>query len=191
MTHRDPISERVIRIAEPACVAAGYELWDVKFTMEQGGWVLRVYIDRPPPETDHVDLSDCERMSRELSAVLDVEDPIPHQYSLEVSSPGIDRPLRTVDHFRRHLGAEVKIALEKGLAVEDGAERRNFRGVIAEVVGDDPVDAVVTVNVDGQPFRLPIRDIEQAKLVPDWDAVLGQKPKPTPSKKKPGKQVRS
>jgi len=197
MTRHDPIAEKVLQLAEPACVAAGYELWDVKFTMEQGGWILRVYIDRPPPETDHVDLEDCERMSRELSALLDVEDPIPQAYSLEVSSPGIDRPLRTVDHFRRYLGAEIKVAMVTPLAVEGGAERRNFKGTLASVEGDDPVDAIATVDVDGQPFRLPIRDVEHAKVVPDWDAVLGTKPKPGAKpahqgkKGKPGKQARS
>ncbi len=193
MAKHDPIAEKVLHIVEPACVAAGYELVDVKFTMDQGGWVLRVYIDRPPPETASVDLNDCERISRELSALLDVEDPIPHNYSLEVSSPGIDRPLRTVEHYRRYLGAEAKLALEPPLRLEDGSERRNFKGILAKVEGDDALDATVTVDVDGRPFRLPIRDIEQAKLVPDWDSVLGAKPAPKPgsNKKKSSKSARS
>lgn len=192
MTHKDPISERVLRIAEPACAAAGYACWDVKFTMEQGHWILRIFIDRADREGE-VDLDDCERMSRELSAVLDVEDPIPQAYSLEISSPGIDRPLRTVDHFRRHVGEEVKVALERPLVVETGAERRNFKGVLTAVEGDDEVDAVAIVDVDGHPFRLPIRDVEQAKLVPDWDQVLGHKPKPNQQKqpKRKSKQARS
>jgi ribosome maturation factor RimP len=186
MSRHDPIAEKVLHIAEPAVIAAGYELVDVKFTMEQGGWVLRVYIDRPPPETTSVDLNDCERISRELSALLDVEDPIPHNYSLEVSSPGIDRPLRTVEHFRRYLGSEAKVALEPPLRLDDGSERRNFRGVLASVEDDH-----VIVAVDGRPFRLPIRDIEQARLVPDWDAVLGAKPAPKPGKPKKSKSARS
>jgi len=187
MTHTDPIRERVLAIAEPVCAAAGYELVDVRFKAEQGGWVLRIFIDVPPADgaaadlaavpADLVDLSDCEQLSRELSAVLDVEDPIPHQYSLEVSSPGIDRPLRTVEHFRRFIGAEVKIAM----AVPIG-DRRNFKGQLVSVEADAaPVTA--TVEVDGQRHALRLTDIESARLVPDWDAVMrgGSGIGPTPA----------
>jgi ribosome maturation factor RimP len=169
MTRHDPIAERVLRIAEPVCAAAGYELVDVRFTTEQGGWVLRVYIDRA---ATGVDLHDCERMSRELSAVLDVEDPIPQAYNLEVSSPGLDRPLRTVDHFRAHVGAaEVKVTMHVPVGTATG-ERRNFKGPLVAVDGDGD-DAVAVVEIDGKDtFRLPIRDIDQARVVPDWDAVL-------------------
>jgi len=174
MTRHDPIAERVLRIAEPVAIAAGYELVDVRFTMEQGGWVLRVYLDRPGG-LEQVDLHDCERMSRELSAVLDVEDPIPHAYSLEVSSPGLDRPLRTVEHFRRHAGAEVKITMAVPVQVPSG-ERRNFKGPLRGVEGDTEAEALAVVEIDGKDeFRLPLRDIDQARIVPDWDAVLHKK----------------
>jgi len=175
MTRHDPIAERVLRIAEPVASSAGYDLVDVRFTMEQGGWVLRVYLDKADGITQ-VDLHDCERMSRELSAVLDVEDPIPHAYSLEVSSPGVDRPLRTVEHFRRQIGSEVKIAMAVPLQVPSG-ERRNFKGKLLAVLGgedgDTETDAVAVVEIDGhEEFRLRIRDVDQARVVPDWDAVL-------------------
>jgi ribosome maturation factor RimP len=171
MTRHDPIAERVLRLAEPVCLAAGYDLVDVRFTMEPGGWVLRVYLDKPDGITQ-VDLDDCERMSRELSAVLDVEDPIPHAYSLEVSSPGLDRPLRTAAHFRRHVGAEVKISMAVPVPVPSG-ERRNFKGKLLGVEGDTEVDAAAVVEIDGKDtFHLRLRDVEQARLVPDWDAVL-------------------
>lgn len=178
MTRHDPIAERVLRIAEPVASAAGYELVDVRFTMEQGGWVLRIYLDRAGG-VEQVDLHDCERMSRELSAVLDVEDPIPHAYSLEVSSPGIDRPLRTVEHFRRQVGSEVKISMAVPVPVPSG-ERRNFKGKLLAVLGDEggerEAEAVAVVEIDGKDeFRLPLRDIDQARLVPDWDAVLHKK----------------
>jgi ribosome maturation factor RimP len=170
MTRHDPIAEKVIAIAEPVCVASGYELVDVKFTMDQGGWVLRVYLDRE----GGVDLHDCERMSRELSAVLDVEDPIPQAYNLEVSSPGLDRPLRTIEHFRRALGTEVKIVMTVPLIVP-GGERRNFKGPLVGVEGEGR-DAVAVVEIDGKDtFRLPIREIDQARIVPDWDAVMHKK----------------
>jgi ribosome maturation factor RimP len=190
---RDPVTTRVLALAEPVCVAAGYELVDLRFTRDQGGWVLRVFIDRQRPEgappTDPgeipeelVDLDDCERISRELSAVLDVEDPIPQAYALEVSSPGIDRPLRTAAHFRRFLGAEAKISMHVGVPVPGGADRKNFKGPLVAVEGDGDA-AVVVIEIDGrQTFRLPLGDIDQARLVPDWDAVLkggsGYRPRP-------------
>jgi ribosome maturation factor RimP len=170
MTRHDPIAEKVLRIAEPVCVASGFELVDVRFTMDQGHWVLRIFIDRLGEVG--VDVNDCERMSRELSAVLDVEDPIPQAYSLEVSSPGIDRPLRTAEHFRRHLGEEIKVAMHVPVATPTGTEGRNFKGPLKGVEGEGDT-AVALVEIDGKDtFRLPIRDIDTARLVPDWDAVM-------------------
>ncbi|HEU0029435.1 MAG TPA: ribosome maturation factor RimP [Kofleriaceae bacterium] len=188
---RNPLQERLISIVEPVCEAAGYELVDLRFLLEQGGWVLRVQIDRPlddavdPSEvpTDRVDLEACENLSRELSAVLDVDDPIPQAYSLEVSSPGIDRPLRTARHFQYFTGSEAKIQLAVGLATPSG-ERRNFRGFLRGIDGDK-----VLIDVDGQRFELPIADIDHAKLVPDWDAVMHGKSgigAPEPKPVKPG-----
>ncbi len=203
MSNQDPLRHKVIAIVDPVCTAAGYDLVDLRLKSEQGGWILRVYIDVAAPagagEEDPewwlhgVDLSDCERLSRELGAVLDVEDPIPHAYSLEVSSPGIDRPLRTPAHFARFKDAEVKIAM----AVPQG-DRRNYRGFLRAVeTGEGPgADAYVTVQVDNQTFRLRIADIDTARLVPDWDAVMkggsGVGPaSPKTSAGKPGAQARN
>ncbi len=171
---RNPQQAKLISIVEPVCNAAGFDLVELRFLLEQGGWVLRVAIDLPLSEhgditqvpEDRVDLEDCENMSRELSAVLDVEDPIPQAYSLEVSSPGIDRPLRTVEHFAHFAESEAKIAMGVGVQTDKG-ERKNFRGVLKGVV-----DQNVQMEVDGQMFSLPIDDIDTAKLVPDWDAVM-------------------
>lgn len=171
---RNPLHQRLITIIEPVLQAAGFELVDVRFLLEQGGWVLRVQVDVPLSEvtdlsevpSDRVDLEDCENLSRELSAVLDVEDPIPQAYHLEISSPGIDRPLRTPAHFAHFAGSEAKIQLAVPLHLEAG-ERKNFKGVLKGVI-DDKVEIVC----DGHAFQLPIADIEQAKLVPDWDAVM-------------------
>jgi len=169
MSRHDPITQRVLPLLEPACASSGFELVDVRFTMEQGGWILRIYLDRTDGE--QVDLDDCERMSRELSALLDVEDPIPQAYSLEVSSPGMDRPLRTVEHFRRHAGEEVKVTMAVPVMVPAG-ERRNFKGKLQGVDGEGD-DAVALVEIDGkETFRLRIADIDQARLVPDYDAIL-------------------
>ena len=191
---RNPVTslrQKLITIVEPVLQAAGFELVDLRFLLEQGGWVLRVQVDLPLDEvtdlsevpSDRVDLADCENISRELSAVLDVEDPIPQAYHLEVSSPGIDRPLRTASHFQHFAGSEAKIQLAVPLHTESG-ERKNFKGVLKGVI-DDKVEIVC----DGHAFQLAIADIDHAKLVPDWDAVMsgksgaGQKlPKPV----KPG-----
>jgi ribosome maturation factor RimP len=127
-----------------------------------------------------ISFADCERISRELSAVLDVEDPIAHAYSLEVSSPGLDRPLRTVAHFERFIGEVVKVTLAGGIG-----GRRNFKGTLVAVSGaagttsehdqttsEQAGQVMMTINVDGTEYRLPFNDIESARLVPDWDALF-------------------
>ncbi|HEU4729082.1 MAG TPA: ribosome maturation factor RimP [Kofleriaceae bacterium] len=188
---RTPLHQRLISIVEPVCEAAGYELVDLRFVLEQGGWTLRVAVDLPldqhldPDEipSDRVDLEDCENLSRELSAVLDVEDPIPQAFHLEVSSPGIDRPLRTPAHFEHFTGSEAKIQLAIPLALPTG-ERRNFKGILQGVA-----DGKVAIDCDGTTFKLPIDDIDHARLVPDWDAVMKGKSgvgKPPAKPVKPG-----
>jgi ribosome maturation factor RimP len=191
---RSPIHQRLISIVEPVCEAAGYELIDLRFVLEQGGWTLRVAVDLPIDESidpsdvplDRVDLEDCENLSRELSAVLDVEDPIPQAFSLEVSSPGIDRPLRSAKHYKYFAGSEAKIQLVTPIQLATG-ERRNFKGILRGI--DDQPTATVVIECDGAVFRLPLDDIEHAKLVPDWDAVMRGKSgagKPTAKPIKPG-----
>lgn len=171
---RNPLLNRLIQIIEPVLAQSGFELVDLRWLLEQGGWVLRVQVDVPLGEvtdltevpSDRVDLEDCENISRELSAVLDVEDPLPQAYHLEISSPGIDRPLRTPAHFAHFKGSEAKVQLAMPLQTSSG-ERRNFKGTIKGVV-----DGKVEMDCDGQTFQLPIDDIDSAKLVPDWDAVM-------------------
>lgn len=192
--HSRPLHQRLIAIVEPVCEAAGYELVDLRFVLAQGGWTLRVAVDLPLDEhgspdevpSDRVDLEDCEKLSRELSAVLDVEDPIPQAFHLEVSSPGIERPLRTAAHFRHFAGGEAKIQLTTPLHLPAG-DRRNFKGVLRGV--DD--DGAVVIECDGTVFRLALDDIDHAKLVVDWDAVMkGKRGVVRPADKtasKPGK----
>lgn len=178
---RNPLHDRLVSIVEPVCRSAGLELVELRFVLEQGGWVLRVCVDQPidpavPPSeiaADRVDLEACEDLSRELSAVLDVADPIPQAYSLEVGSPGIDRPLRTAEHFSYFAGSEAKIQLAVPLSTETG-ERRNFRGILRGIAGEagGPGGQTASIEVDGKLFQLPIADIEHARLVPDWDAVM-------------------
>ena len=197
MSSRNPQTQKLISIIEPVLEAAGFELVELRFLMDQGGWTLRVCVDLPldpsvPPgevPADRVDLSDCADVSRELSAVLDVDDPIPQAYSLEVSSPGIERPLRTAAHYTYFAGSVAKVQMAVGVPTDGGSERKNFRGTIRGVE-----DGHVLLDADGQTFKLAIDDIDHAKLVPDWDAVMkggrgvGAKPaKPA----KPGGKVAS
>jgi ribosome maturation factor RimP len=174
---RNPLQTKLIEIIEPVVNAAKLELVDVRFLLDQRGWTLRVQIDVPVANitniaevsTDRVSLADCEAISHELSAVLDVEDPIKQAYALEVGSPGIDRPLRLPSHFAHFQGCEVKITLALPLQLADGGERRNFKGLLQ---GVSPDQDKIMIECDGQSFELVIADIETAKLVPDWDAVM-------------------
>lgn len=181
MTNPRDIKARLIAIAEPACAAHGYELVDVDYESGNAGWVIRFYIDHAPGHVGGLDggisFTDCESIARELSAVLDVEDPVPHAYNLEVSSPGLDRPLRSLAHFERQIGQTIKVELGRGL---NG--RRNFKGVLRAAEARDPGPAILRVEVDGTLFELPLDDLERARLVPDWDAVFRGQNQPTKGK---------
>lgn len=145
----------------------GLECAGVEWLPSQGQGTLRVYIETPERE---VDIDDCEAASRELSAVLDVEDPIQGHYVLEVSSPGLDRPLFTAEQFARFAGEEVKLVLTAPL---DG--RRRFRGRI-----DGVEDTLIRLTLDdGNPVAFEHAAVESARLVPDWVA-LGLAPSPKP-----------
>jgi ribosome maturation factor RimP len=137
---------------ESGAQALGFELVDVELMGGRQNQTLRVYIDSPQGVT----VDDCAEVSRQLSAILDVEDPFPGSYRLEVSSPGLDRPLVRPEDFRRFRGATVKVRLYDAL---DG--RRNFTGRLLDTTSD-----AVVVAVDNVEFRLPFVSIERARLVP-------------------------
>lgn len=142
------------RLIEPTVVNLGYELSDLELRLGGRDGLVRVFIDKP----DGVDLTDCEIVSRQLSAVLDVEDPLPGHYTLEVSSPGLDRKLTKPSHFRRFAGETVRVKLRFPL---DG--RRNFRGILKSAD-----DEKIEIEVDGEPYTLEIAAIESARLVPSF-----------------------
>ena len=143
----------------------GLNCLGVEWIPSGGQGTLRVYIDATERE---VGIDDCEAASRELSATLDVEDPIPGHYVLEVSSPGIDRPLFTAEHFARFVGEEVKVVLKSPIN-----NRRRLRGRIVEAAPER-----IVVDVEGiGPFEFAHADVESARLVPDWQA-LGYAPAP-------------
>jgi ribosome maturation factor RimP len=178
---------RLIALIEPLLQGLGYELVELEYVPSHGSALLRIYIDRPVAngaaagdreenETtvtlnsdDEVEdggetlresgigIDDCERVSREVSALLDVDDPIPSAYTLEVSSPGEDRVLRTRAHFERFAGSRVFVELK---VPRDG--RKRYTGMLTSVN-----DVGVELEVDRQPVNVRFEEIEKARLAPE------------------------
>ncbi|MCC5869522.1 MAG: ribosome maturation factor RimP [Gammaproteobacteria bacterium] len=144
--------EQMLDMLAPVVESLGYELVDVECRVGGRDGLLRLYID----QAQGITLEDCEQVSHQVSAWLDVEDPMPGNFRLEISSPGLDRTLRTQAHFERFVGEEVRVELRQPL---DG--RRRFKGTLQALEGD-----CVVVDVDGSPARLPMKLIEKARLVP-------------------------
>lgn len=137
----------------PVVVGLGYELWEIEYASRAGGGLLRLYIDAP----EGISVDDCERVSRAVSVTLDEADPIPGEYTLEVSSPGLDRVLRTQAHFARFAGEKVKLEMMRPI---DG--RKRFQGLLKKVG-----ESEITLEMDGGVVSLPIDDIHRARLVPE------------------------
>ncbi len=147
---------RLQAMLQPVVEDLGYEFVGLEFNPSASHGLLRVYIDKP--ETGVV-VEDCARVSREISALLDVEDPIPGQYTLEVSSPGMDRPLFTPEQFARFQGEMVKVSVLPPL---DG--RRKFKGRILAVEDSD-----IRLDVDGESVTIPHERIQKARIQPVFD----------------------
>jgi ribosome maturation factor RimP len=145
--------ERLIQLMEPTVSGLGYELVGVEFDGRLR--VLRVYIDSPAGIT----VDDCSRVSYQVSGLLDVEDPIPGRYQLEISSPGMDRPLFALEHYERFKGSMVRLQL--GRLIEG---RRRFRARLLGVEGD-----TVVLQEGEETFRVPYDSIEKARLSPEFD----------------------
>ena len=151
--------DKLNEISCPVIEALGYELVDLEWKHELGAWILRVFIDRPLGQ-GAVGLEDCTSVSRALSPVLDVEDAIPTAYSLEVSSPGLNRPLRQERDFRRFVGKKAKIRTRNPVGPDATATRKNFAGMLVAVEAGK-----VRIDVGDQTFDVPIGDVEKANLV--------------------------
>jgi ribosome maturation factor RimP len=154
----ETVVEKVREIAGRVAADRGLEIFEVQFRREAPGMVLRIQIDRPGPAAsaeDSVSVEDCAHVSRDLSAILDVEDVVPTAYTLEVSSPGLDRPLRRADDYRRFAGRLAKIV------VRDPVDGQGFfRGRLGGVDGGD----VLIDGEDGKTHRVPIAVITRANL---------------------------
>jgi len=150
---RQTIEEKARLLGEPLIAAEGLELLDVEWVREHG-WILRLFIDKPGGK---VGIEECEKATRAVSTVFDVEDFIPHEYSLEVSSPGLNRPLKKKTHFEQALGKQVKV---KTFGPLFEPPRKNFKGTLRAVT-----DESVTVAVEGAgEFVVPFKEIAKANL---------------------------
>lgn len=158
-------------IIRPVVEGLGYECWGIEFLSQGKHSMLRVYIESKDAEANKtvgedgkeresgIELGDCETVSRQLSAVLDVEDPINGDYTLEVSSPGMDRALYELAHYERFKGHQVALRLRMPF---EG--RRKFNGLLKGVEGND-----VIVQVDQEEYLFPVEGIEKANIVPQFD----------------------
>lgn len=146
---------------EPVTAALGYEFLGCICVPQKREVIVRVYIDSP----NGITLSDCERVSRQLSAVLDVEDLIPGHYTLEVSSPGLDRPLFTLTHFGQFVGAKTVIRLRVPMGTH-----KHFKGVILGVTATE-----VMLEVGGEELIVPLTNIVRANLLPNYENTLKRK----------------
>ncbi|MCK5431784.1 MAG: ribosome maturation factor RimP [Gammaproteobacteria bacterium] len=143
----------LIELLEPVVTALGYEMLGIEYFKQKGGSLLRLYIDSDAGIT----LDDCARVNQQVIGVLDVHDPIKERYNLEISSPGLDRPLFTLNQFQRFLGQEVKIKLHEKID-----ERRKITGVIKAIK-----DSAVIVSEEGVDYIIPADVIDSAHLVPE------------------------
>ncbi len=150
--------KRLTNMLQPLVEDLGYEFVGLEYTGQSKNAVLRIYIDRE----QGIDLDDCGRVSGEVAALLDVEDPISGQYNLEVSSPGLDRPLFTLEQCARFAGEQVQITV---FAPVEG--RRKFKGRILSVTGDS-----LNIDQDGAEIALDFSNIAKARLVPDYDSLM-------------------
>ena len=165
---------QLTELLAPTVEALGLELLGIEYLPAPGGALVRLYIDVPAGHDaaaadagtpQGVTIEHCESVSREVSAQLDVEDPISGNYTLEVSSPGVDRPLFGAAQFARFIGETVKVGLK---LPQDG--RRRLTARIVSVDGD-----AVTFDLDGAAFVAQVDNIDKARIVPDW-AALGLAP---------------
>ena len=150
--------EHIRAIADRVAAARGLTVWDIQSRRETSGHVVRVFIDRPGPAAtpeESVSIEDCEQVNREMSTILDVEDPLPFAYTLEVSSPGLDRPLRGEDDYRRFAGRSAKVVVAEAVDNQKAFEGR-LRGV-------DGADLMLEAP-NGRVHRLPMRLITRARL---------------------------
>ncbi|MEH6708340.1 MAG: ribosome maturation factor RimP [Alloalcanivorax venustensis] len=147
-------AEQLKDLLAPVVEDLGYTLWGVQYLQGRGA-VLRLFIDHD----DGINVDDCALVSHEVSGVLDVEDPIPGDYNLEVSSPGLDRPLFELSHFERYQGESVQLTL-----LAPVAGKRKMTATLVAVDGD-----TLVMELDGESLRVPYSQVDRARLQPRFD----------------------
>jgi ribosome maturation factor RimP len=153
----DPLAQ-IRAVAERVAASRGLDVWDIQSRRESIGHVVRIFIDRPGPAAtaeESVSIEDCEQVNREISTILDVEDPLPFAYTLEVSSPGLDRPLRGGTDYARFAGRMAKVVVRE--AVDN---QKAFAGRLRGMDQDD----VLLEAPNGRMHRLPLRLITRGRL---------------------------
>jgi len=145
--------EELNKLVEPVIINMGYELSDLEVKQDGPNKLVRFFIDKP----EGITLEDCESVSQQVSLILDVEDIVNEDYTLEVSSPGLNRKLTKIEHYLRFLGSEVKIKLHSSI---EG--RKNYRGKL--LVADENE---IEIEVDGQMHKIPTESIDSTRLVPN------------------------
>ena len=154
------LREKLVGLVEPLLNGLGYELVDLECSGSRGSSLVRIFIDRAAG----VGIEDCELISREVSALLDVHDPVPTAYRLEVSTPGFDRVLRTPAHFARFQGAQLEVELA---VPRDGRRRYTGRLLQSNASG-------LELAVDGAQVALAYPEVFRARLVPEWPDKSGR-----------------
>lgn len=147
------LRDQLVELLQPVVAGLGYELWELEYAARSGDGLLRLYID----SAHGISVDDCERVSRAVSQAMDVSDPIAGHYTLEVSSPGLDRVLRTPEHFARFNGERVRL---ETTALVNG--RKRFAGRLTQVG-----EGQITLEIEGGTVSLPINGIHKARVAPE------------------------
>ena len=150
-------SEQLQQLLEPVVTALGCELWGIDVLPQGKQSLLRIFIDKK----DGIGVEDCERVSRQVSSLMDVEDPISGEYTLEVSSPGSDRPLYTMAQFEAFIGEDISVKLRFPY---EG--RRNFKGRLKGIESKGVEENDVVVEVDSHEYLFPFDSVEKANVIP-------------------------
>ncbi len=140
----------------PVITQMGYICWGIEYVTDQGIRTLRIYIDSP----NGIEICDCEKVSRQLSALLDVENPIIDNYTLEVSSPGLDRPFFSIEQIQNHIGEFIQIKLKEPID-----EKRRFSG---EIIAVDITENCLNIKIDNELIKIGYQNIKTANLVPQY-----------------------
>ena len=155
MTNISEIRERVFSLIEPMLEDFGFELVEVEYLTMQGRWILRLYIDKEGGVT----IDDCVDVSRDLGDIIDVKEIIDHEYVLEVSSPGLNRPLRKEKDFIKMIGSRIKLKMTRDLNGQ-----KNFTGTLK-----DYNNRIIFLETDGKLIELSFSDVEKSNLIYDFD----------------------